>query len=103
LYIQIKKVDIESFIKARIQIRPKRCGSGSDQKDPNPQHCSFGHRGFIKKIHLSKILKHRELLSKTVRFSGPRVGGRARGFLTIDFYFMIHVKKPFEFGIGNLE
>jgi Reverse transcriptase (RNA-dependent DNA polymerase) len=48
-FTHTKKVDIESFIKARIRIRSQKSvsgsGSGSDQKgpdpDPDPQHCSL--------------------------------------------------------------
>jgi hypothetical protein len=35
-----KKVEIWSFIRARIRIRSQTSGSGSDQKGQDPQHCS---------------------------------------------------------------
>jgi hypothetical protein len=35
-FIHTKKVDKESFIKARIRIRSQTSGSGSDQQGPDP-------------------------------------------------------------------
>jgi hypothetical protein len=66
-FTHTKKVDIESFIKARIRnrIRSQTSGSGSDHKgpDPDPQHCWPG-----QKRHSATVVSELGLLSiDTVR------------------------------------